>query len=64
MIKIKKSKHWNTKVPQASVLRSQASKFSSSQAHKPFYSSQNPFNASLTLKQLLLVYIIEVYRYG
>ena len=50
------------------VSRSQGLKVpgsSMSQALKPFYSSQNPVNLSLTLKQLLLVYIlINLCSYG
>ena len=34
------------------VKRSKGPKVKSSQALKPFYSSQNPLNSSLTLKQL------------
>ena len=39
---------------------SQSPKFPISQALKPFYSSQNPLNLSLTLKQLLLIVKLQV----
>ena len=42
----------------------QGAKVHRSQALKPFYSSRNPLNASLTLKQLLLVilFLLVIFR--
>ena len=57
-LNVPKSQGLKSQVPMSQspkVQWSQGPKLPSYKAHKPFYSSQNPLNSGLTLKQLLLV---------